>query len=429
VSPRAHRSALGLYAACVLAASHAGAARAQDVRDVVREHLHEQLEQQPQRLAPIHEPESQQKKPKQKPRPNRTEPASGEAASFSVSFGTDSPETPQAPPGPPAPALPQRLFGKYFQLDVQLGGGYRGWLPQQFQHVAVNVGTYYVWTIDVKAKFFRFLNLHRGYYESNGLSGPRTKEAAVAAQIGSYVPKAAWVLGVLGFPITKVWEPIIRYESRAFHTEARPKRDVCVVTDAVANDLSTCQRSLDGLRVTSGFETFVAGVRYDQSKTEAAQSGKPALPPITMGIGLMSYRKPYQVNVNGNTLEGYVFDGRFRGAGLMLGTDIGGGPDRFFANIDAQLGLGRVDLTQHITLNSLAPEDWLMGYVEGNLVVGYTWPIYRGIPTLMLVPQASAGGASFFFFKTNSEPGEKNTVASANWDLLWSVHADLMLSL
>ena len=61
-----------------------------------------------------------------------------------------------------------------------------------------------------------------------------TEEAAVAAQVGSYIPKAAWLLGVLGFPFFKIWEPIIRYETRAFHTEARPERPVCVVTPEVA---------------------------------------------------------------------------------------------------------------------------------------------------------------------------------------------------
>jgi hypothetical protein len=275
------------------------------------------------------------------------------------------------------------------------------------------------------------LNLHRGYYESNGLAGPRTQEAAVASNVASYIPKAAWVLGVLGFPLFKAWEPIVRYESRAFHTEARPKQPVCVVTDAVASDLSQCPRSRDGLRMTSGFETFVAGVRYDQSKEPSAviETPKSKLPPITIGVGLMSYRKPYQVNVNGNTLDGYLFDGRFRGAGLMLGADVGGGVDRFFMNIDAQLGLGEVKLTDHLTLNTLAPEDWLMGYVEGNANLGFTWPVYRGTPTLMLVPQISLGGASFFFFKTKNDHGEKSDAASVNWDLLWSAYASLVLSL
>jgi hypothetical protein len=409
----------------------AASAQAQDVRDVVREHLEQELERKQEApRQPRHE-----SKPRAEPR-RRSEPQTHTPArdpnapaadGVSIGIGTDQ----DAPPAPQGPPLPQRLFERYVQLDVKLGGGYRGWLPQQFPHVKVRVGSYYVWTVELRAKLFRFLNLHRGYYESNALAGPRTQEAAVASQVGSYIPKAAWLLGVLGFPLFKAWEPIIRYESRAFYTEARPRQPVCVVTDAVASDLSTCERSAEPLRMIAGFETFVAGVRYDQSKQPNAVLGpqRSKLPPITFGVGLMSYRKPYQVNVNGNTLDGYLFDGRFRGAGLMLGTDVGGGVDRFSLNLDAQVGLGEVKLTRSLKLNSLAPEDWLMGYVEGNANLGYTLPLYRGAPTLMFVPQLSLGGAYFFFFKTRNTAGEKSDAATANWDLLWSVNASLVLSI
>jgi len=203
------------------------------------------------------------------------------------------------------------------------------------------------------------------------------------------------------------------------------------VTEGVAGDLSSCTRSTTALRMTSGFETLVAGVRYDQSKESSPvlETRTSKLPPITFGIGLMSYRKPYQVNVNGNTLDGYLFDGQFRGAGIMLGTDVGAGPDEFFVNVDAQVGLGEVKLTKSLSLNSLAPEDWLMGYVQGNATVGYYLPLLRAAPTLMFVPKATLGGASFFFFKTRQRAGEMSDAASANWDLLWAVNALLILSL
>jgi len=323
------------------------------------------------------------------------------------------------------------VLGKYIQLDVKLGGGYRGWLPQQFPSVPVKVGSYYVWTVDVQAKLFRFLNLHRGYYESNALTAPRTREAAVAQEIGSYIPKAAWLVGVLGFPFLKVWEPVIRYESRAFQTEARPESPVCVVTDEVARDLDQCPRSAGRLRMRSSFETLAIGIRYDRSKDNAAVlSNKPVskLPPITFGVGLMSYRKPYQVNVNGNTLDGYLFDGRFRGAGAMLGVDVKGGPDRVLFRLDAQLGIGEVRLTDDLTLNTLTPDGWLMGYLQGNVTLGYYLPIYRGIPTLMFVPQTTLGGATFFLFDSKQRDNQ-NEAASVNWDILWSVHASLSLSL
>ena len=392
-------------------------ARAQDIRDVVREHLEEELEDKPHA-----KPKAKRKQGKR----SHTRENEQRAPHADVEPQVDEPEEP-APQGPP---FPLRVLDPYVQLDITVGGGYRGWLPQQFPRVKVAVGSYYVWTVDVKAKLFKFLTLHRGYYESNGLAGPRTQEAAVAAQVGSYIPKAAWVLGVLGFPWFRIWEPILRYESRAFHTEARPRRAVCVVTDEVGSDLSTCVRSKDALHISSGFETFVAGVRFDQGRDPERDPHAPKLPPLTFGIGLLSYRKPYQVNVNGNTLDGYLFDGRFRGAGLQLGVDWNRGPDKLSFNVDAQLGLGDVRLTQNLSLNSLAPEDWWMGYVVANANISYGLPLYRGVPAIVFVPSAALGGASFFFFKTKPDKNsDRSDVAAANWDLLWSVYASLVVSL
>jgi hypothetical protein len=237
---------------------------------------------------------------------------------------------------------------------------------------------------------------------------------------------------VLGFPLFKVWEPIVRYESRAFHTAAHPKQPVCVVTESVANDLSTCPKSKNQLDMISGFETFVAGVTYDKSKDPSAliQQRTTKVPPLSFGIGLMQYRKPYQVTVGSSTLQDYLFNGRFRGAGLYFGTNLGGGPSRLFVDVDAQLGLGEVKLLKSLTLNSLAPEDWLIGYVQGDVTVGYNLVLVRGGPTLMLQPKASGGGASFFFFKASQEKnGEQQDSQAVNWDFLWSVHAALVLSM
>ncbi len=323
------------------------------------------------------------------------------------------------------------MFGRQFEIDLKLGAGYRGWQPQQYPTVKVAAGSYYVWTIDVRARIMRWLILRRGYYESNELSGPRTNEAAVATQVGEYVPKAAWVLGVLGFPITEVWEPIIRYESRAFRTSAQPSEPVCVVNDKVAGDLASCPRSTTKLNMISGFETFVLGVRYDKSKDHSpgVTTRTEPVPPMTFGIGLMSYRKPYQVTVGQNTLKEYLFDGRFKGGGLAFATDVGGGVYRLFLDLDMQVGLGQVNLTKNLTLNSLAPEDWLIGYLQGNVTVGYNLPIWRAAPTLMFVPQGTIGGASFYFFKPNQKASDQSDAKSLNWDLLWSVHAQLVLSL
>ena len=414
------------------------ALRAQDLRDVVKQHVASELEPGEQKAESKPEPKAESKpEPKAEPNPKpaaKPEPKSDKPKAMDMpkdgsgfSLSTDAPRSADAD------LLPMRLFGKDFKFDITLGAGYRGWVPQQYDTVEVDAGSYYVWTIDVKAKLYRFLNLRRGYYESNGLSGPRTQEAAVASKVGSYAPKAAWLLGVIGVPISKAWEPIIRYESRAFQTEAKPSMPVCVVTKEVASDLSTCARTDKTLEMISGFETLVLGVRYDRSKQAGAvmSARKGKTPPMTFGVGLMSYRKPYQITIDGSTLSEYLFDGRFRGAGLAFGTEVGGGPSRLSLNLDSQVGLGEVQLTDGLTLNSLAPEDWLIGYVQGNVTVSYAWPIWRAAPTLMFVPSATGGGASFFFFKAEQDPKAKDQSDSAtvNWDFLWSVHATLVLTL
>lgn len=375
------------------------------------------------------QPQPAQPEPKPEAKPQQT-PEQKPDIEFSFNSNDDAEPEKKKEEGP---KLPVRVLGEDVKLDITLGGGYRGWYPQQYDAVDIDVANYATWTIDVKAKLFKFLALRRGYYESNGAAAPRTEEAAVAAKIGSYAPKAAWLLGVIGVPISKAWEPQIRYESRAFDTRAIPNRPVCVVPRGAPENAMDCPGSAADLKIISSFETFVAGVRYDHSKSGSIvveQKGS-KIPPIFFGIGLMQYRKPYQLNVDGFTLDDYLFDGRFRGAGLALGADFGGGLDRFFGDVDMQLGLGEVSLTDSITLNELVPGDKLIGYVQGSAGIGYRWPIIRAAPTLILVPQARIGGASFFLVDTSSDETDMGTTTSpsVNWDLLWQVQLSLLIPL
>ena len=196
-----------------------------------------------------------------------------------VVLSTDAPQT--------GPKLPQRILGNNLRIDVKLGGGYRGWVPQQYPHVDVHAGSYYVWNIELKAKLFRFLNLRRGFYESNGLSGPRTDEAAVAAQVGSYVPKAAWLLGVVGFPLFKIWEPVIRYESRAYHTEAERSR---FARDRdVVEMLSACEPASSAANVLR-LRDAGSACGTTRAKIPGVLATVRELPPLMVGIGLMQYR-------------------------------------------------------------------------------------------------------------------------------------------
>jgi len=391
---------------------------AQTLREAVKDHVRENLEK------PAPEKKAKKRhKTKQQTNDADTDQTKTEPLTQAQ---TDEKQTPE-----PAPKLPVRVIGRDLELDLAVGGGYRGWLPQQYPTVDVDMASYFTWNIDVKARIFRWLNLRRGYYESSGLSGPRTSGAAVAAQAGSYVPKAAWLLGMLGFPFLQVWEPIIRYESRAFQTKAKPIGKVCIVKPDQGGDLENCPPTDKPLRIVSGFETLVAGIRYNHSKDSSPVTHAPKgkVPPIFVGIGLMSYTKPYQVTVDGNVLNEYLFDSRFQGAGLAGGTELGGGIDQFFADVYLQVGLGKIKLTDNLTLNELAPKGWLIGYLQGDLSIGYRLPLWRFAPTLMFVPVLTGGGAAFFFFKPWLREGEEAHTPGINWDFLWTARGSLVLSL
>lgn len=446
------------FAQCALiwfAASSVAPAAAQTLRDTLKEHVAEGLDEtkEKQRAKDEAEKKEAEKKEAEKKKASKAPPTAEPVKKETTSKAQGAASKPKKPEGetlfsfdskrdaPPSaqdltkkdePKLPIRVIGKDLQLDLQLGVGYRGWVPQQYDAVDVDVGNYLTWTIDVRARLFRLINIRRGYYESNGLAGPRTDEAATAARIGQFAPKAAWLLGTIGVPISKAWEPVVKYESRAFDTRATPRQDVCIVDRGADPDaLDACPGTMGNLRIVSGFETFVAGVRYDHAKEGSAvvAARKSKFPPIFFGVGLMQYRKPYQITIGSNTLDDYLFDGRFRGAGLALGTDLGGGIDQFFADVDMQLGLGEVSLLESLKLNDLAPDDWLIGYLQGTATIGYRWPMIRAAPTLILVPALTGGGASFFFFETNPGEGEEGTTAPVNWDFLWSARVSLLVPL
>ena len=161
-------------------------------------------------------------------------------------------------------------------------------------------------------------------------------------------------------------------------------------------------------------------------------AGSTKMPPIYAGVGLISYTKPYQVNLGGGSeqvLNEFLFDARFRGAGLALGAETKAAPYKAFGELEMQLGLGEVQLTDHDTLNDWLPSDWLLGYVQGNLTGGYLLPIVESKPTPMISLAATAGGIYFFFFPTQVEEDEEFTTLPANWDFLWSVRAAFLLPL
>jgi hypothetical protein len=330
--------------------------------------------------------------------------------------------------------LPKRVIHKKFQLDIKVGGGYRGWAPQQYPTVSVNMASYFTWSVSVKARIFEWLNLHHGYYESNAASNPRTSYNQDAIKVGELATSAAWVVAALGFPILDMLEPMISYESRAFRTKAKPKYggEVCIVPYSMSGDTVGCDPTTESMSIISSYETIVAGIRYIPSKNPSAVAHTPdkKLPDFFFGGGYLSYLKPYQVTIGTETLSEYLFTGRFYGGGLALGLNYNGGINNVYLRSWAQLGLGQIRLTKDMTLNELAPEDWLIGYIAFNATLGGQIALWKFAPTLIFIPEVTAGGASFFFFKTGvSGGGENADPQTVNWDILWTIRASLVLTL
>lgn len=418
--PKARSWSIALAGIIALAA---GNAAAQTVRDSVKEHVDKELDK-PGKGKRSGSDRRQRRRGDRSGNESFADDGSG-GEQYTVSLADDPALSSDGP------RLPHRILPGGLALDFKVDGAYRGWLPQQYDSAEVDVAGYATWSVAVKGKPFRWLTIHRGYYESNGLAAPRNDDAAVAASVGKHIPKAAWALAYLGVPLLKTWQPIVRYETRAFNTTATPRTPVCIVDRSDSGDLMNCPRTMDQLEMISAFETLVFGIRYkpgfDHRSFLATSKGK--LFPMYAGLGLMSYHKPYQVTVDGNTLEDFLFDGRFRGAGLALGTNLGGGARRFFADVDMQIGLGEVSLTDDFTLNEVTPDDWLIGYIQGQLHAGYRFVVIEGPPTIYFRPSLSGGGASFHFVRTRAEEGETTGAPNLNWDFLWSARAALELAL
>lgn len=331
---------------------------------------------------------------------------------------------------PTGPSLPLRVIGADLQLDPQLGAGYQGWYAQQYPTVDVENQSYFTWALQLRAKFFRLISLERGYYESNGVSGPRHKGASIAAQAGTIVPKTARLLGILGLDLGYVLEPIVRYETKAHETTATPSRPVRLIPRSASASQQNTDFPLteEPLSMVSSQETFVVAARYNPDNGK--KIGLPGnVPPLYLGLGFIQYRKPYQFNVRDAVLDEFVFDTRFRGAGLAFGVATPVAPDRFHIDFSGIVGLGEVRLLDDLTLNEVVADDTYIGFAQGNVTVGYLHPLNRSRPTLMLGVNGTLGGATFFFWKTQYGEEEDIDLPSLNWDVLWAGQAYLVLPL
>jgi hypothetical protein len=396
-------------------------AAAQSIGGRVDEHVDQELEGRPGK---------KKKKKKRKKRPTQSGPRHRSAGAGPAAAETE-PEPSEPEPEPRGPKIPRRVLGGTFQLDPQLSIGYRGWRPQDFPSIDVSTENALTWSVGTRIKL-GFLSVHRAAYESNGLAAPRRSEASTATRAASATPVAAWLLGVVGFPVDWVLEPIIRYEARAFESTLTPKQPIRVIPRSASQDqdLSLFPATTEQLTMTSTFETLVIGLMYhhdnDPSGIITTRAG--SLPRLYFGVGLAQYAKPYMVRVGDAVLDDLLFDARLRGAGLALGLETVQKPERFFVELSTQIGIGEVSLMKDFTVNETLPDGWLIGYAQGELTAGYLHPLLRTRPSLLGGLAASIGGATFYYFQPVSSD-EDVRIPPANWDLLWGLRAFLVLPL
>ncbi|MBN2530877.1 MAG: hypothetical protein JXR76_31110 [Deltaproteobacteria bacterium] len=422
------------------------AASAQTIREMTQQHVDESIEKEREKKKAAKEKKavpdpapSNNSQPGQKssgaPASQPTPPPKKNAIRKEEDLGETIAKFYHDPTEPtPREKLPKRIIHKWFKLDPMAGVAYRGWLPQDYPSVDTKIANYFTWNVALKGRFFNLVSLKRGYYEANGLSSPRHPYKQNAARYGSYGAKAAFFLLELGIPIMNAWEPVIRYEAKAFQTTAKAKngKQVCIVDYGKDAD-EECQPSeiRSQMTVQSAYETAVIGLTYYPSKNPSPviEDSYGKKPPFFFGLAYLSYVKPYQVTIGDLVLDELLFTGRFYGGGLAFGTKLGGGVNRPKLDIWTQFGLGAAKLTKNMTLNELAPKDWLIGYVQGNLTFSFPWAPFQFAPTILLVPSIEASGATFFFIETQREEGEEFVMPLLNWDLVYCAQLSLIVTL
>ncbi len=77
----------------------------------------------------------------------------------------------------------------------------------------------------------------------------------------------------------------------------------------------------------------------------------------------------------------------------------------------------------------MAPQDWLIGYLQGTLSVSFKWAPFKFKPTFLIVPSLEANGALFFFFETDRQEGEEFVTPNVNRDLMYTAKLYLIVTL
>ena len=292
------------------------------------------------------------------------------------------------------------VFGRRAHLNVSVESRMQVWLPAQNPSVHLSAAPYRTWSFELRGGIDGLFSLHRLALETDGSSWFGSSGPAVTRSVGASDVSAAAALIMIGLPFLRVggptwWEPIVRYEVSSYATTATPSRSVCLVSrDADTSvDPPACTRTDAPLKMASRFESFVVG----------AQFGRPDGPAFAhVGVDLVRQRKPYQVNVDGRTLDDLLFDARFGGAGLAMGFGVGREEGLSFRG-GLHFGTAWVSLSDDLSLGSVVPAGWDLEYFRWDTTLSYGLLLWRGPPLLHLRAAVDASGSHFLYRQDGRE--------------------------
>jgi hypothetical protein len=309
--------------------------------------------------------------------------------------------TERTEPAPPVVTRPgARVFGRPAYLDVSFQTRMQVWLPAQHPSVHLSAAPIRTFSIELAGGIAGLVSLHRLALETDGTSWIGSWRGTVAPSLGDPGASAAAALVMIGLPLLRLgsatwWEPIVRYEVSNYATTATPSRPICLVARGADTsvDPPACAPADGPLRMASRFESWLVGVHF-------GRAGVPAF--ADLGVDLVRQRKPYQINVDGRTLDDFLFDARFGGAGLGLGFGIGS-DQGLNVRGGVHFGAAWVSLTDDLPLDDVLPAGWGVRYFRWDASLGYGLVLWKGPPSLQLRAAVDGSGSHFNYAREGSD--------------------------
>jgi hypothetical protein len=147
-----------------------------------------------------------------------------------------------------------------------------------------------------------------------------------------------------------------------------------------------------------------------------------------LGLGTVSYDKPYMLRDGDKYYADWLFDTQFRGLGLAAGSAthfFSPGAESHFT-INGQVGEGHVQLTNNATVGSgLVPLNLNVFYAELDASLNILATVIHGPPTLSL----GGGGSAELVYFYAMQGTQQESASPINWDVFWSLRALATMSL